>query len=92
MPQPPALRDALRVKPGSRVRLDKLDPNATFGHDKASSVAKTAKQMERLRDLQDRIWAERSTPSSSSSRASTPPARTARSPRSWTRSTRRAAR
>ncbi len=58
MSQPTALRDALRVKPGSRVRLEKLDPGATHGHDKESSVAKTASQMERLRDLQDRLWAE----------------------------------
>ena len=62
MPRQPALRDALRVKPGSRVRLDRLDPNATFGHDKASSVDRTAKQMVRLRDLQDRIWAEQKHP------------------------------
>ena len=40
MPRPTALRDALRVKPGSRVQLEKLDPGATFGHDKASSVAR----------------------------------------------------
>ena len=58
MARPTALRDALRVKPGTRVRLEKLDPGATFGHDKASAVAATASQMERLRDLQDRMWAE----------------------------------
>ena len=58
MPRQPALREALRVKPGTRVRLSSLDPAATFGHDKASSVARTARQMERLRDLQDRLWAE----------------------------------
>ena len=52
------LRDALRVKPGSRVRLAKIDPGATFGHDKTSAVATTQKQMERLRDLQDRLWAQ----------------------------------
>jgi PPK2 family polyphosphate:nucleotide phosphotransferase len=62
MPRQQALRDALRVKPGSRVRLDKLDPNATYGHTKASSVARTARQMVRLRDLQDRIWAEQKHP------------------------------
>src|SRR6185295_12501368 len=48
----------LQVKPGSRVRLRTLDPDATFGHDKASSVAATQAQMVRLRDLQDRLWAE----------------------------------
>jgi PPK2 family polyphosphate:nucleotide phosphotransferase len=58
MPRPTALRDALRVKPGSRIRLEKLDAGATFGHDKASSVVATAAQMTRLRELQDRMWAE----------------------------------
>ena len=58
MSQPTALRDALRIKPGSRVRLATLDPGATFGHDKASSVEATQKQMDRLGDLQDRLWAE----------------------------------
>jgi PPK2 family polyphosphate:nucleotide phosphotransferase len=52
------LRDALRVKPGSRVRLVKRDPGATFGHDKTSAVAATEAQMVRLRNLQDRLWAE----------------------------------
>ena len=33
-------------------------PGATLGHDKASAVAATQAQMERLRDLQDRLWAE----------------------------------
>ena len=58
MSKPIALRDALRVKPGSRVRLEKRDPAATFGHDKAASVEATQVQMARLRDLQDRLWAE----------------------------------
>ena len=53
-----ALRDALRVKPGSRVHLERMDAGATFGHDKESSVAATLHQMERLRSLQDRMWAE----------------------------------
>src|SRR6476659_2319929 len=53
-----ALRDALRVKPGSRIHLERMDAGATFGHDKESSVAATLKQMERLRSLQDRMWAE----------------------------------
>jgi PPK2 family polyphosphate:nucleotide phosphotransferase len=53
-----ALRDTLRVKPGKRVRLEKMDPGATYGHDKTSAVAATELQMVRLRDLQDRLWAE----------------------------------
>lgn len=58
MSQPTALRDALRIKAGSRVRLAQLDPGATFGHEKGPSVEATQKQMERLGDLQDRLWAE----------------------------------
>jgi PPK2 family polyphosphate:nucleotide phosphotransferase len=46
------------VKPGSRVRVEKRDPGETLGHDKASAVPATQLQMVRLRDLQDRLWAE----------------------------------
>ena len=58
MARPQALRTALQVKPGSRFRLKSFDPDATLGHDKASAVVATQAQMERLRDLQDRLWAE----------------------------------
>ena len=53
-----ALRDALRVKPGSRVHLERMDAGATVGRDKASAVPETLRQMERLRSLQDKLWAE----------------------------------
>jgi PPK2 family polyphosphate:nucleotide phosphotransferase len=52
------LRDALRVKPGSRVRLGKLDPSATFGWDKVGAAPELERQLRRLADLQDRLWAE----------------------------------
>ena len=52
------LRDELRVKPGSRVRLAKLDPRATFGWDKSAAAPELEKQLARLADLQDRFWAE----------------------------------
>jgi PPK2 family polyphosphate:nucleotide phosphotransferase len=58
MSKPNPLRDALIVKPGTRVRLEKRDPGATFGHDKTSAIETTQVQMARLRDLQDRLWAE----------------------------------
>jgi PPK2 family polyphosphate:nucleotide phosphotransferase len=58
MSRPSILRDALQVKPGSRVRLEKVEHQSTFGHEKAASVEATARQMDRLRDLQDRLWAE----------------------------------
>ena len=52
------LGDALRVKPGTRVRLATTDPAATFGYDKASAAPITRRQLDRLEDLQDRLWAE----------------------------------
>ena len=58
MPRPTILRDALLVKPGSRVRLGSLDPEATHGFDKAAAKPVTKAQMERMADLQDRLWAE----------------------------------
>src|SRR6188768_2597455 len=58
MARPPALRDALRVEPGSRVRLERMDAGATFGREKATAVEATLREMERLGSLQDRLWAE----------------------------------
>ncbi len=52
------LRAALLVKPGTRARLAKIDPNATFGFDKATAAPPTQRRLERLADLQDRLWAE----------------------------------
>ncbi len=52
------LRSRLLVEPGHPIHLEKLDPGATHGYDKAAGVAETGKQLERLADLQDRIWAE----------------------------------
>jgi len=57
-PQSRDLRSALRVRPGSRVDLAKVDPAATHGHTKPKSEAELAAGVERLTDLQDRIWAE----------------------------------
>jgi PPK2 family polyphosphate:nucleotide phosphotransferase len=52
------LRSRLRVEPGTRIRLEGLDPGATHGHEKDEAVAATEKQLARLADLQDRFWAE----------------------------------
>jgi PPK2 family polyphosphate:nucleotide phosphotransferase len=46
------------VKPGTRVHLADMDPGATFGYTKDSAAAATAAELERLSDLQDRLWAE----------------------------------
>jgi PPK2 family polyphosphate:nucleotide phosphotransferase len=56
--RPSDLREALVVKPGTRVRLSRLDPAATFGYDKASAQPLIERQLERLATLQDRLWAE----------------------------------
>jgi PPK2 family polyphosphate:nucleotide phosphotransferase len=58
MPQASALREKLRVKPGSRVRLADLDPGATHGFDKASAEPVVERKMTDLASLQDRLWAE----------------------------------
>ncbi len=46
------------VEPGHRIRLATLDPGATHGFDKVTAGVETKKQLDRLSDLQDRIWAE----------------------------------
>ena len=56
------LGDALRVKPGSRVRLAKVDPGATYGWDKASAGPELERGLARLTDLQDRLWAQQKHP------------------------------
>jgi PPK2 family polyphosphate:nucleotide phosphotransferase len=59
---PGNLRKALRVEPGSKVRLDELDPEATHGHDKDGSEGDLKAGLRRLADLQDRLWAEQKHP------------------------------
>jgi PPK2 family polyphosphate:nucleotide phosphotransferase len=51
-------RRALRVEPGTRVRLEGQDHGATHGWHKAEAQPELAKQLERLATLQDRFWAE----------------------------------
>ena len=58
MANPRDLRDALLVKPGHSVRLSKLDPGATHGFDKGSAAPVLERQMARLTEFQDRLWAE----------------------------------
>jgi len=53
-----SLRDLLRVRPGSKVRLGSIDPAATHGREKAASGAELQAGLDRLTDLQDRVWAE----------------------------------
>ena len=57
-----SLRQLLRVKPGSKIRLADIDPNETHGRDKQTSAAELTKGLDRLTNLQDRIWAEQKHP------------------------------
>jgi PPK2 family polyphosphate:nucleotide phosphotransferase len=52
------LRETLRVKPGTRVRLERRDHGETLGWDKESAAPELVKQLTRLAELQDRFWAE----------------------------------
>src|SRR3954447_13261403 len=51
-------RDSLRVRPESKLELKNVDPAKTDGWDKGAAEEATAKHLERLTDLQDRLWAE----------------------------------
>jgi PPK2 family polyphosphate:nucleotide phosphotransferase len=57
-PKGGSLRDALRVKPGSSVKLESFDASATHGHDKKDAERDLHKGLDRLAGLQDRLWAE----------------------------------
>jgi PPK2 family polyphosphate:nucleotide phosphotransferase len=52
------LRSLLRVKPGSTVDLDEIDPDETHGREKDSAADELDEGLERLTDLQDRLWSE----------------------------------
>ena len=48
----------LRVKPGSKVNLERFDCGATFGREKGAAADELDQVLARLADLQARIWAE----------------------------------
>ena len=52
------LRDKLRVRPGTRVKLGSIDPAATHGHSRESAATEVQRGLARLTDVQDRLWAE----------------------------------
>ena len=58
----PSLRQLLRVKPGLKIRLADIDPNETHGREKQRSAAELQKGLDRLTNLQDRLWAEQKHP------------------------------
>jgi PPK2 family polyphosphate:nucleotide phosphotransferase len=57
-PKQPNLRTVLRVDPERRVDLATIDPSESFGHTKEGSARDLARGLDRLRSLQERIWAE----------------------------------
>lgn len=57
-PASTTFRDRLRVAPGSRVRLGERSTDETFGLDKATAGELLERSVARLRDLQDRLWAD----------------------------------
>ncbi len=53
-----SFRELLRVKPGAPVNMGRFDAEATHGREKAGAEAELAVVLDRLTDLQSRIWAE----------------------------------
>ena len=53
-----ALRDVLQVQPGRKVRLADIDPADSHGYSKDEAGPELQKGLDRLTDLQDRLWAE----------------------------------
>jgi PPK2 family polyphosphate:nucleotide phosphotransferase len=51
-------RDILRVKPGTQVHLAGIDPSGTHGYTKETAKPQLQRGLDRLTDLQDRLWAE----------------------------------
>ena len=58
MPGEKDLRKLLRVEPGPHVDLSNFDPEAEHGWDKESGKDATKEQIERLTELQDKLWAQ----------------------------------
>ena len=46
------------MRPGTKVRLWRIDPTATHGHTKAEAAPELEAGLARLTDLQDRVYAE----------------------------------
>jgi PPK2 family polyphosphate:nucleotide phosphotransferase len=54
-----SLRERLRVPHGGPLDLSAWDPRETYGHAKADAKKELALGVERLADLQERLWASR---------------------------------
>src|SRR5947207_8518263 len=63
-----------RVRPGTRVRLDHIDPADTGKHtDEAAAHAKLGRDIARLAKLQDVLYAARPPPAPAAHTRPTPP-------------------
>lgn len=51
------LRERLVIRPGQKVDLAAWDPRQTFGHEKDAALDELARGVDRLTDLQERLWA-----------------------------------
>ena len=58
MPSTPSLRERLKVGPGAAIELASVDPDDTYGFDKLTAKEPAKAELDRLSDLQDRLWAE----------------------------------
>jgi PPK2 family polyphosphate:nucleotide phosphotransferase len=54
----PDLRAALRVPPGSQPKLEARDPRDAHGWSRSDGEAETARRLDELAQLQERLWAE----------------------------------
>jgi len=52
------LRERLRVGAGTEFELASVDPDYTFGFDKVTAKEARKPELDRLSDLQDRLWAQ----------------------------------
>jgi len=51
------LRERLLIRADRKVDLSAWDPRETFGHEKAAALVELAAGIDRLTDLQERLWA-----------------------------------
>jgi PPK2 family polyphosphate:nucleotide phosphotransferase len=52
------LHEALRVKPGQRVHVERIDPSNSHGYTRAGALTETERHLATMADLQDKFWAE----------------------------------
>ena len=53
------LTERLLVEPGKSVKLSEWDPEADYGWSREEAEAETDRNLERMSDLQEKLWASR---------------------------------